>query len=159
MLYNIMDLDHTVICSKHRKCTLPDGNLDLDHWIANCTPEKIALDSLLPLAVTMRKAYYSGLHQVIVCTARVLGEADYSFFLENDLPYHAMLDRPEGCSMPDAELKDVQLRLYAHSLGISWAKFASQAVVYDDNQAVLKRLKSIGIVTMDAVEINRIMAV
>jgi hypothetical protein len=157
-MHYIMDLDNTVVCSKHRHATLPNGNLDLDHWVEHCTAELIALDSLLPLAVTMRKAYYSGLHKIVVCTARVLCEADYLFLLEHDLPYHDMLDRPMGCGMPDAELKDIQLRIYAHNLGISWARFSSQAVIYDDNQAVLTRMKSIGIATMDAVEINQSMA-
>jgi len=158
MQYNIIDLDGTVICSQHRKLSNPDGSLDLDHWIENCTAEKIALDSLLPLAETMRKAYYSGIHTVIVCTARVLSEADYAFFMEHNLPYHFMLDRPQGCTMADAELKDIQLRIFAHNQGISWAKFASQSVCYDDNQAVLSRMRLSGIVALDATELNRSIA-
>ena len=46
----IYDLDHTVICSAHRQATLPNGDLDLAHWIENSTAELVARDSLLPLA-------------------------------------------------------------------------------------------------------------
>ena len=49
MIY-IFDLDHTVIDSSHRQLTRADGSLDLDHWIENCTREKIYQDKLLPLA-------------------------------------------------------------------------------------------------------------
>lgn len=158
MSYRIIDLDGTVINSEHRKNTLPDGNLDLAHWIENNTPDKIMADSLLPLATEMRKMYYSGIHHVIVCTARVLSETDYEFFLLHNLPYHAMLDRPQDCTMADHTLKDIQLRLYAHKLGISWRRFASQCVLYDDNQKVLSHLKSIGIAGVDAVQLNEVLA-
>ena len=157
MIY-VIDLDGTVIDSTHRKLSNADGSLDLEHWVQNCTAEKVAQDSLLPLVATMRKAYYSGIHTVIVCTARVLTDADYSFFLEHNLPYHHMLDRPCGCTMNDAELKDIQLRLYAHNQGLSWQNFALQAVIYDDNQAVLTRMKMLGIATVDAVQMNQVMA-
>jgi hypothetical protein len=157
-MYYVFDLDHTVICSLHRKLTLPDGSLDLEHWIQNNTAEKIQLDSLLPLAVTMRKAYFSGLHTVLVSTARVLGVHDYAFFMEHNLPYHSMLDRPNGCQMADADLKEIQLRIYAHKEGISWAKFASESVCYDDNQAVLTRMSTIGLATVDAIPTNKALA-
>ena len=151
----IIDLDGTVICSKHRQATLPNGNLDLPHWKQNSTAELVALDSLLPCIDLMRTKFYSGNHTVIVCTARVLSDFDYSFFMENDIVYDVILSRPDGCTMPDAELKDIQLRLYAHEQGISWAKFASRAVILDDNQAVLNRLQSIGIMAVDAVQLNQ----
>ena len=157
-MFYILDIDGTVVCSLHRKLTRADGSLDLEHWVENCTAEKIAQDTLLPLAETMRKAYYSGIHTVIVCTARVLSDADYSFFLEHNLPYHFMLDRPEGCNMADSDLKDIQLRIFAHNQGISWAKFASQSVCFDDNHSVLDRMKLSGIAAVDATVLNRTMA-
>ena len=46
----IFDLDGTTIDSSHRQNTLPDGSLNLDAWVRNNTPEKIARDSLLPMA-------------------------------------------------------------------------------------------------------------
>jgi hypothetical protein len=157
-MYYIFDLDETVICSKHRKNTLPDGSLDLKHWIEHNTAEKIAKDSLLPLAKTMRSTYFSGEHIVIVCTARVLSEADYEFFMIHNLPYHHMLDRPLGCNMADHELKDIQLRLFAHGLGISWAEFSFNAIIYDDNRKVLERCQNIGITALNAIGINKALA-
>jgi hypothetical protein len=37
----IYDLDHTLLDSSHRQATLPNGDLDLAHWIENSTPEKV----------------------------------------------------------------------------------------------------------------------
>ena len=71
MLY-IFDLDGTVIDSSHRQNTLPDGSLDLAHWVENNTPEKILSDSLLPLAEKMRSVR-SATDTVAVITARVIG--------------------------------------------------------------------------------------
>ena len=56
----IFDLDHTVIDSSHRQATLPNGDLNLQHWRENATPEKIAQDSLLPLADEWKKAKAKG---------------------------------------------------------------------------------------------------
>lgn len=153
----VYDLDGTVICSQHRKATLPDGSLDLDHWIENSTPEKIANDSLLPAVELMRKHWSKG-DQIVICTARVLSDADYMFFMENDIPFHSVLSRPQGCTMGDAELKDIQLRLYAQSIGISWKRFCAIAKLYDDNQKVLTRLESIGMAVSDATILNKVMA-
>lgn len=156
-MFCVFDLDGTVICSKHRKATRPDGSLDLEHWIENATPEKIAKDSLLPLVSLMRKNWRGG-HTVIVCTARVLSDADYHFFMENDIPFEVMLSRPEGCTMADHELKDIQLRLFAQSKGISWKRFCAESVLYDDNNNVLNHLGSIGVSTRNAVTLNKVMA-
>lgn len=37
----MFDLDHTVIDSAHRTRYLANGKIDLAHWRANCTREKI----------------------------------------------------------------------------------------------------------------------
>ena len=152
--FRVFDLDGTVICSNHRKATLPDGSLDLVHWIENNTPDKIARDSLLPLIDLMRVQFDKG-HRIVICTARVLGDADYEFFMMNFVPFHDVLSRPMGCTMGDAELKDIQLRLYAQAQGISWAKFCALSKVYDDNLGVLDRLGSIGMDCKNAVNINK----
>jgi len=156
-MFCIYDLDGTVICSNHRKATLPNGDLDLEHWIENNLPEKIAEDSLLPLIEWMRLDWRTN-NIVLVCTARVLGDADYSFFMENDIPFHEIMSRPMGCNMADAQLKEIQLRLYAQGLGISWQQFCQESTVYDDNQSVIKHLRSIGMLVSDAVKFNRSMA-
>ena len=80
----IYDLDHTVINSTHRQSTLADGSLDLAHWIENNTPEKIWRDSLLPLAHQWRTQYARGA-EIVVCTARVMQDADYAFLNHHGL--------------------------------------------------------------------------
>lgn len=153
----IFDLDGTVIDSSHRKSTLPDGTLDLAHWVENSTPEKVAADSLLPCAETMRAAWNRG-RQVYICTARVMAKADFLFLKTHGLNYHVILSRPEGCTMADAELKEIQLRLRAQTMGISWANFRRKAIMFDDAQSVLQRMNEIGIDCLDATEWNAALA-
>ena len=150
MIY-IFDLDHTVIDSSHRQLTRPDGSLDLQNWIENCTLEKIMADKLLPLARLMRSAYNQG-HQVLICTARNLSLYDYMFLGDNDLFANAILSRPDGDNRPDDELKrDLLLK---HFEGVPLARWARNAVFYDDNQAVLAMAEKLGIRTKNAIKLN-----
>jgi FMN phosphatase YigB (HAD superfamily) len=148
----IFDLDGTVIDSSHRYTANADGTLDLAAWIEKCTPELIAKDSLLPLARFMRQAYRN--HTVIVCTARVFGDADYAFMIENDLPYHALLARPEGARLNDPDLKEIQLRLYAEKIGVSWVRFCETAIFIDDNARIIEHLESTGLKVFNATVLN-----
>ena len=150
MIY-IFDLDHTVIDSSHRQLTRADGSLDLDHWIENCTREKIYQDKLLPLARLMRSAYSQG-HQVIVCTARVLSVWDHAFLADHNLRAHAILSRPMGCADADDLLK--QNLLFDYFQGVPLARWTRQAYFYDDNKNVLKMAKKLGISARDAVQLN-----
>ena len=150
MIY-IFDLDHTVIDSSHRQLTRPDGSLDLQNWIENCTLDKIMADKLLPLARLMRSAYSQG-HQVLICTARNLSLYDYMFLGDNDLFANAILSRPDGDNRPDDELKrDLLLK---HFEGVPLARWARNAVFYDDNLAVLAMAEKLGIRTKNAIQLN-----
>ena len=150
MIY-IFDLDHTVIDSSHRQLTRPDGSLDLQNWIENCTLDKIMADKLLPLARLMRSAYSQG-HQVLICTARNLSLFDYMFLGDNDLFANAILSRPDGDNRPDDELKrDLLLK---HFEGVPLARWARNAVFYDDNLAVLAMAEKLGIRTKNAIQLN-----
>ena len=151
MIY-IFDLDHTVIDSSHRQLTRADGSLDLDHWIANNTADKIMQDKLLPLARLMRSAYSQG-HTVIICTARVLSIPDYVFLEKHNLRAHAILSRPMGCTDADADLK--RELLFGHFKDQPLARWARNAVFYDDNIGVLEMAKSLGIRTKNAVQLNQ----
>jgi hypothetical protein len=154
MQISVFDLDGTVVCSKHRYKSLVGGGIDLPYWIANNTAANCHKDSLLPTVRTMRKDYKAGC-TVIVCTARVLSAWDYEFFMNNDIPYHVMLDRPAGCTINDADLKEMQLRLYAHSQNISWAKFCMTSMFFEDADIVLDRMAEIGMPTIDARDWNK----
>ena len=149
----IYDLDHTVIDSTHRQATLADGSLDLAHWIENNTPEKIARDSLLPLAKQMRENFKRGA-EIVVCTARVLQCADYEFLREHGLRAHAILSRPIGDNTSDHLLKERLLREYARKRGISWARFCKFSTMLDDNQNVITHLTNMGLWIHNAVPFN-----
>lgn len=150
----IFDLDHTAIDSSHRQLTKADGSLDLDHWIANNTREKIMGDSLLPLAYQWRKAQAKGA-EIVVCTARVIGPYDLEFLAKHGLKYNAMLSRPLGSDIPDDLLKWVSLRHYAKSLDKSWKNFCAFSLMFDDNQRVISTLASKGMRVYNAISINK----
>ena len=149
----IYDLDHTVIDSSHRQATLPNGDLDLDHWREHSTPALIARDRLLPLAKHWRTQRERGC-EIVVCTARVMGEADYRYLADRGLVWDAMLSRIEGDSTPDALLKERALRNYAASAGIAWRRFCLFSVMIDDNKNVISHLTARGLRVYNALEIN-----
>lgn len=149
----IFDLDHTVIDSSHRQATRPDGSLDLDHWKANSTPKLIERDTLLPLANEWRKLHKRG-HEIIVCTARVMGPADYFYLGSRGLFAHKIISRAEGDRTPDDLLKLRALRKFAASEGISWRRFTQTSMMFDDNESVLSCLSNYGLPCYNALEIN-----
>ena len=152
--FDVFDLDETMIDSTHRKINLPGGGLDLAHWIENSTHEKVMRDSLLPLADLWKKSWVNKLRKVVICTSRVMGDADYMFLMDNGLYFDHCLSRPMGCQMIDADLKDIQLRIFVQNQGMSWKHFCKMATMYDDNQAVITRMVEIGIVCYDAIPLN-----
>lgn len=153
----VFDLDGTVIDSSHRHATLPCGALNLPHWIENSTPEKIALDTLLPLAESMRKAYAAG-HHVIVCTARVMSKADIAFLEQHGLKYHALLSRPEGDRSKDGALKQRLLTCYLNRMQRLHARVSfSDFIMFDDNWNVLETVRRMGIAAFDAVQMNALL--
>ena len=149
----IFDLDHTVVDSSHRQATRPDGSLDLDHWRENSTPAMIEADSLLPLANEWRKAYRKGA-EIIVCTARVMGPADYFYLGSRGLFAHKIISRAEGDRTSDDLLKLRGLKQYARAEGISWARLCKTARMFDDNQNVISCLTANGLPCYDAISIN-----
>jgi hypothetical protein len=76
---HIYDMDGTVVCSMHRFKTNQEGKIDLAYWIENCTPEKIAMDSLLPLAKQYQEQLANPEIYVVIATARVMEQADLDF--------------------------------------------------------------------------------
>jgi hypothetical protein len=149
----IFDLDGTVIDSSHRKATLPDGSLDLAGWIANSTPEKIRRDSLLPLAEVMRQLF-PNCEELLICTARVMGEADLEYLAENGLFFDGLLSRPLGNRLPDGTLKEMLLRDHATRSGLTWEQFTQSAQMFDDNAHVIDTLQAIGLRVYNAITLN-----
>jgi hydroxymethylpyrimidine pyrophosphatase-like HAD family hydrolase len=62
------DLDGTLLDSSHRYRALPNGNVDLDHWLAN--RYRCLNDTLLPLADTYKAHLAEPQTYVIICTLR-----------------------------------------------------------------------------------------
>ena len=149
----IYDLDHTVIDSSHRQATLPNGDLDLAHWIENNTREKIMRDKLLPLAGHWKTQRSRGC-EIVVCTARVMGEHDLDFLDKHGLYWDGMISRSPKDASPDAVLKERGLRLYAHEQRVSWARFCRFSIMLDDNENVIKSLTARGLRVYNSLEIN-----
>ena len=153
----IFDLDLTLICSRHRQATLPDGTLDLEHWIENNTPEKIMQDSLLPLG--RQVAHY--LKHVppgrvnIACTARFMQEADYKFLYLHGLHFDRILSRPKGCTDGDVELKEKLLRRFALTQKTSFARLMKTAHFWDDNEKIREHFTDHGVTCYNPHEFNR----
>lgn len=164
MAYVIFDLDGTVIDSSHRQNTLPDGSLDLAHWIEHNKPEMILRDSLLPLAQSMKQIKKAG-HTVIVCTARAFQTADKELLARHGLNYDVYLSRGAnivnadgsvtiGDNRGDAQLKIDLLEEYFVGEGFSCAADAC-AIMFDDNLKVIDAMLSIGITCFNAVKHNK----
>ena len=152
MLY-IFDLDGTVIDSSHRQNTLPDGSLDLAHWVENNTVDKILADSLLPLAEKMRSVR-SVKDTVAVITARVIQDADLAFLKRNDLRFDYLYSRAQGNTSPDDLLKRRAVLRLAKKLQRSMAWMRKNTVFFDDNLEVLGIMDSMGIKTINATLAN-----
>lgn len=155
MAYFIFDLDGTVICSKHRQNTKPDGSLDLDHWMENCTREKILDDRLLPLSRSMRALYAIG-HTIVICTARTWTQWDMLYLNLNGLPYHELLHRmqhPEWETVGDGKLKVDLLTDYFKAQGFNSVAEA-RPIMWDDNLKVIEALSAIGVHMYDATKAN-----
>lgn len=150
----IFDLDHTVIDSSHRQATRPDGSLDLDHWRENSTRALIEADSLLPLAHEWRKAHRKGA-SIVVCTARVMGAADYAYLATRGLFADCIISRQDGDRTPDDLLKLRALKRYAASQGESWARFIRTSIMFDDNQNVINTLANHGLTVHNAILLNK----
>jgi len=156
MAYVIFDLDGTVIDSSHRQNTLPDGSLNLEHWLENNTHEKIMADSLLPLAASMKAIKAAG-HTVIICTARSPHPSNHIFLEEQGLGHDVFLSRGENDMRGDAQLKIDLLEDYFKSEGFTCAAEAN-AIMFDDNLKVIAAMLSIGITCFNATKQNRRLA-
>jgi hypothetical protein len=137
--YNIFDLDGTVIDSSHRSVANADGSFCLAGWRANSTPEKIMQDKLLPLANVWRDVWNAG-NIVVICTARVLQMADFTFLRTHGLHFDRVLSREgENDNRPDALLKYDLLS----GLNVDFHRVSN--VFYEDNDSVRNTVKILGI--------------
>ena len=151
----IFDLDGTVVDSSHRQ-----GDGSLNDWRRMNTVGNIMRDGLLPLAAKMQTAIQDGL-DIWVCTSRVMGKADFAFLrLQNLLPNGGPVIHRigENDQRPCGELKLAKLRGYAAGMGITWAQFAHDSIMFDDSLDVQKTLRGAGIRVIDPVQFNTYIA-
>lgn len=163
----IFDLDGTVIDTSHRYRDLPCGKIDLDYWFANSTEEKVAQDSLLPLADVWRRYHAEG-HEIVVCTARSFmpmasvplpdpGATYRKFLADNGLHYSALLHRvmagDDHLTLNDGDLKTRLLDQWATETGkpSDWRK---NAIMFDDNVTVIKKMFADRLMCFNAVKYN-----
>lgn len=150
----IFDLDLTLLDSSHRRSVLPDGTLDLAHWIENNTREKILRDSLLPLAYYAMSVIDAG-YEVIACTARVMQEHDHELLESRGLRFARILSRPMGCTDADHVLKENLLRKDAKDCREFFKDYADNSMLFDDARSVLDHLERLGFICFDAAALNR----
>ena len=150
----IFDLDGTVIDSSHRQGdTLAD-------WRRMNTVGNIMRDRLLPLAGKMQAAIQDGL-DVWICTSRVMGKADFAFLrMQSLLPnggpvIHRISDADDrDCGA----LKLAKLQGMAASMGVSWARFANDSIMFDDSIDVQATMRDAGLRVVDPVQFNSYIA-
>ena len=140
----IFDLDGTLIDSEHRTPRDEDGKLILSEWLALATWENISKDTLLPL---------SRMFRALKRDNATLTSADRRFLAENALGCQFILSRPEGDNRPDGQMKREMLQEFFLT---RWQKH--QKLMWDDNPEVRKEVEKIGVVAIDAIEDNNIMA-
>ena len=148
----IFDLDGTVIDSSHRQ-----GDGSLDDWRRLNTVGNIMRDGLLPLAGKMQTAIQDGL-DVWVCTSRVMGKADFAFLrMQSLLPNGG----PVIHRISDADDRDcgarklAKLRGMASGMGVSWARFANDSIMFADSIVVQDTMRNAGLRVVDPVQYNQ----
>ena len=144
----IFDLDGTVIDSSHRQ-----GDT-LDDWRRMNTPANIAKDSTLPLFAQMRDAIADG-HDVIICTSRVMGLADFTWLADHGIHGVTVIHRGADDNRHCGFFKLSMLNDYAKSLGLAWGRFTRNCIMFDDDSGVQDTLKSAGLRVIDPLNYNQ----
>lgn len=107
---HVYDLDGVLIDSSHRYRNKPDGSIDLNYWLQNRTQDKIAKDTLLPLANQYKADIENRSIYTIICTARARHALDYQYIKQHlGLPDRLYM-RPWNNQQTDATLKRLQLQ-------------------------------------------------
>ena len=134
---HVFDCDGVLVDSSHRYKNLPNGSIDLDYWIENNTPEKIAHDRLLPHAKRYQLSLSDPDSFTIIATARLCGIADLEYFRDHLGFPQKLICRKAGDIRKDWVLKAMGLRKL-----IGLRQFQAAAVtVWEDNPVTIENLK------------------
>lgn len=131
---HMYDLDGLAINSLHRYKT-KGKNIDLDYWRENDTPEKIAQDSLMPMAYHIQESIANPEIYVIIATARTCFEndANYDFLNLHFSGYNKFIHREIDDNRGGAEIKIKGMKRFLGLKQFKNAKFH----VYEDNHKYL----------------------
>ena len=152
----VFDLDETLINSKHRTPNRPDGTLDLDRYFALKTRESIMRDTLLPLAETFKQLDRSE-NYVVICTARAMNEDDFDFLAANGLYAHLILCRPMDGS--ENHIKDAALKARKIKRLRNLKQFRDKPItMFDDSPPVISKMREIGVYCLNAIKVNKNLA-
>jgi hypothetical protein len=149
---HIFDLDGTVIDSSHRQRLKPNGDLDLDHWIAHrFDREKVFGDTLLPFVSHWREVQQHG-EETHICTSRVISDHEREFLLGHGLNYGEFMSRTDGDFRSDAPYKVAKIGDFLKRRGVS----PLQVILYDDHHGVRQAVKAeLGCWVIDPVRMTR----
>lgn len=138
-MIDVFDCDGVLVDSSHRYRNLPSGSIDLEYWLENCTPEKIAADKLLPTAEIYRESLNNPNRYTIIATARQVREPDLEFFRSRlGFPQH-LIARKIGETTPDWLLKIRGLKRL-----LNLRQFRNRAVtVWEDNPITLHQFSQV----------------
>jgi hypothetical protein len=135
----IYDMDGTIVDSSHRYQTLTKNDkevIDLAFWRENCTPEKIAQDTLLPLASQYQADLKDTECYVIIATARVMIQADFDFINNVLGTPNYIIYRKQGDNQSGGTLKIKGLQKFFNLKNFKTA--FTNACFYEDNTSYLK---------------------
>ncbi|RAH13451.1 MAG: hypothetical protein CMB20_004640 [Methanobacteriota archaeon] len=138
----VFDLDQTVVDSSHRTPYI-QGKVDVVKYVSLQTKENIYKDKILPIAKVMQEKFQNSF--VVICTARLMTQADYEFLYDNNLQYHEIYERgnvaEQISTLKDGEYKMQCLKKYKNV----------QYTFYDDSEEVIEKFKAYkNVVMIDA---------
>lgn len=163
----VFDLDGTTINSDKRvkPCLLPNGDLDLQKYIAEaCTPEAVNTDTLLPLAGYMQQLIKAG-EIVVICTARFMQAHDYVYLRKNQLRAPIICSRDqlprvfgEGNAARISAMSDASYKREWFSHLFDSLPNVTEWVFFDDHKGVLEMANELaGVTATDAVLMNELL--
>ena len=143
----IFDLDNTVIDSGHRTPYFPNGDLNLVEYLKNCTRENVMKDGLFPLANFMRRKIRERRDTVVICTAREMRFADWTYITKHGLRPDICLSRnhidKDHFFMSDGPYKVRHLSCFTSG---EFADFPK--IMFDDNLAVVAAVSQMPLFTV-----------
>lgn len=149
----IFDLDETVINSSHRTPNNPDGTLNLQGYKMNHTPANVFMDTLLPLAATMKRAIASG-YKVAVLTARDMAWFDRDFLKAHGINPKHIYSRDKCRSARHYSMSDGAYKVEWFNKMPPSLVAGQHVIMFDDSKPVKAAMRAIGVTCLCAHKVN-----